>query len=357
MAELREGRPSIAGSARVRLGHSELTVRPIGLGCMGMSQFYGAADDAESIATLRAAVDMGVDFFDTSDIYGAADVGARANIRGFGHNEHLIGNAIGGRRNEVVLATKFGARLNADRTRVIFDGRPEYVNAACEASLRRLGVETIDLYYYHRLDPNVPIEDTVGAMAELVQAGKVRSVGLSEVSPELIRRAHAVHPIAALQSEYSLWERRLERGITATCRELGITVVPYSPLGRSALTGALTPNSTFAPTDFRTTNPRFSATNLATNLRPVEALKRLSMQKGCKPGQLALAWLLAQPLDVVPIPGTKRKEYVRENLAATNIAISADEVAYLSEVFSPGSIIGARYDSAHAAGVDEPRDG
>jgi aryl-alcohol dehydrogenase-like predicted oxidoreductase len=310
---------------------------------MGMSQFYGAADDNESIKTLRAAIDLGVDFLDTSDIYGAADVWLGVSIRGFGHNERLIGQAIAGRRDGVVLATKFGAKLSGDHTQVVIDGRPEYVKSACEASLRRLGAEVIDLYYLHRLDPNVPIEDTVGAMADLVVAGKVRALGLSEVQTELIRRAHAVHAITALQSEYSLWERRVEGGITATCRELGITLVPYSPLGRSALTGALTPDTTFMGGDFRSTNPRFSAANLATNLQPVEALKALAGEKNCRPGQLALAWLLAQPVDVVPIPGTKRTEYVRENLAATNVAVSADEIAYLAEVFSPHRIVGERY--------------
>ncbi|OBG31633.1 aldo/keto reductase [Mycobacterium sp. E3198] len=344
--------PAIAGSARIRLGHSQLTVRPIGLGCMGMSQFYGAADDGESIATLRAAIDLGVNFLDTSDIYGAADIGSNVSVRGFGHNEQLIGQAIVGRRDEVVLATKFAARLSDDETQVVIDGRPEYVNSACEASLRRLGVEVIDLYYYHRLDRNVPIEDTIGAMAQLVGDGKVRTLGLSEVTPELIRRAHAVHPITALQSEYSLWERRVENGITATCRELGVTLVPFSPLGRSALTGAVTPDTTFGQGDFRAANPRFSAANLANNLQPVEVLKTLANEKQCRPGQLALAWLLAQPLDVVPIPGTKRAQYVRENLEATNVAVSADEVAYLAEAFSPSRIAGDRYASTYATYVE-----
>jgi aryl-alcohol dehydrogenase-like predicted oxidoreductase len=339
----------IAGTARVRLGHSELSVRPIGLGCMGMSQFYGAADDRESVETIRAAIDLGVDFIDTSDVYGAADVATAENPRGFGHNERLIGAAINGHRDDVVLATKFGAKVDGDG--VTFDGRPAYVSAACEASLRRLGTDVIDVYYCHRLDPRVPIEDTVGAMAELVAAGKVRALGLSEVGPDLIRRAHAVHPITALQSEYSLWERRVEQGITATCRELGITLVPFSPLGRSALTGALKAGDTFSSNDFRATNPRFSEENLETNLEPVAALADLATAKGCRPGQLALAWLLAQPLDVVPIPGTKRVEYVRENLATTSVAISADEVAHLSEIFAPGRIVGDRYTAAHQRAV------
>ena len=344
-------REGVAGSASMRLGHSDLVVRPVGLGCMGMSQFYGEADDRESVETIRSAIEFGVDFLDTSDVYGAADIATAKNVRGFGHNERLIAEAIRGRRAEIVLATKFGAKVDDRSAGVTIDGRPEYVRAACEASLRRLSTDVIDLYYCHRLDPDVPIEDTVGAMAELVNAGKVRALGLSEGGPDLIRRAHAVHPITALQSEYSLWERGVEQKITATCRELGITLVPFSPLGRSAVTGAVKPGDTFDSNDFRATNPRFSAANLATNLEPVAVLKELAAVKGCRPGQLALAWLLSQPLDVVPIPGTKRVEYVRENLAATTVAISADESAYLSKVFAPGRIAGDRYTAAHARSV------
>jgi aryl-alcohol dehydrogenase-like predicted oxidoreductase len=351
----RAGAPSteIAGSATVRLGHSELTVRPIGLGCMGMSQSYGPADDAESIATVRGALDLGLNFLDTSDIYGAADVTRGVPIRGFGHNEQLLGEALAGRHDEVVLATKFAAKLDPEQTRTLVDGRPEYVASACDASLRRLGVDVIDLYYCHRVDPKVPVEDTVGAMGELVAAGKVRAIGMSEVSPELLRRAHAVHPISALQSEYSLWERGVEAAILPTCRELGVTFVPYSPLGRAALTGALSGTASWGAEDFRSANPRFSSDNLSRNLEPVQALQALAEAKGCRPGQLALAWLLAQGTDIVPIPGTKRIAYVEENLAATNVPVSADEVSYLRQVFSPDRIVGERYAPVHAAHITD----
>lgn len=342
----------IAGSARLRVGHSDLSIRPIGLGCMGMSQFYGPIDDDQSVRTIRAALDVGVDFFDTADIYGGANVTVGDQNPGFGHNEALIGRAIAGRRNQAVLATKFGARVSADGRGVFIDGHPDYVVAACEASLYRLKVETIDLYYCHRLDPKVPVEDTVGAMGQLVQQGKVRAIGLSEVSPEQLRRAHAVHPISALQSEYSLWERAVEAEILPTCRELGITFVPFSPLGRSALTGAVHAETSFAQGDFRASNPRFAKDNLITNLVPIEALKVFAGYRGCRPGQIALAWLLAQPFAIAPIPGTKRIDFVRENSESTNVALSRDEVAYLASIFSPERIAGDRYastDPSHAA--------
>lgn len=347
----------ITGSARVRLGHTELSVRPIGLGCMGMSQSYGPADDDESTRTIRAGLDLGVNLLDTSDVYGASDATYGVPIRGFGHNEQLIGAAIAGRRHEVVLATKFSAQLNDRGDGIVIDGRPDYVKSACDASLRRLNTDVIDLYYYHRLDLKVPIEDTVGAMSDLVAAGKVRALGLSEVEADQIRRAHAVHPITALQSEYSLWERGLEKSILGACRELGITVVAYSPLGRSALTGALSGGATFVRGDLRATNPRFSTENLRVNLEPVEILKELAEQKDCTPAQLALAWLLSRPLDVVPIPGTKRVRYLQENAAATNIALSADEAAVLERAFAPERIIGDRYAPVHARNIPTAPEG
>ncbi len=339
----------IAGSARLRLGHSDLVVRPIGLGCMGMSQFYGPADDEQSVGTIRAAVDLGVDLIDTADIYGAAGAMQGAELRGFGHNEQLIGRAIADCREHVVLATKFAARPSEDGKSIVIDGRPDYVAAACEASLRRLGVEIIDLYYCHRLDPKVPVEETVGAMARLVEQGKVRAIGLSEVSAAHLRRAHAVHPLSALQSEYSLWERGVEAEILPTCRELGITFVPFCPLGRSALTGAVQASTSFDNRDYRATDPRFAEANLATNLAPVEALAALAGAKACRPGQLALAWLLAQPFDIVPIPGTRRVEHVRENAAASAVALSQEEIAHISMLFAPERIVGERYAPAHAA--------
>jgi aryl-alcohol dehydrogenase-like predicted oxidoreductase len=331
-----------APRAEITLGHSELRIFPIGLGCMGMSQFYGEADSHQSVETIRAAIDLGVNFFDTSDIYGAAQAFYGQVGPGFGHNEELLGRAIRGRRDGLVLGTKFGGKLSA-AGRVVFDGSAEYVARACEASLRRLGTDHIDVYYYHRLDPTVPIEETVGAMAELVKQGKVRAIGLSEMEPDILRRAAAVHPISALQSEYSLWERRIEAEILPTCRELNITLVPYSPLGRAALTGRLSAGTTFPDDDFRSTIPRFSGENLDHNLRLVQGLAASAHEKGCTPGQIALAWLLAQPHDVAPIPGTKHKSYVTENAAASAVALSADDIAALNEMFDPSLLQGARY--------------
>jgi aryl-alcohol dehydrogenase-like predicted oxidoreductase len=327
-----------------RLGASLLTVFPVGLGCMGMSQFYGESDRDECIRTIRTALDLGVSLLDTSDVYGAADAIHGQSIRGFGHNETLIGEAIRDRRGEVVIATKFGARQTADGG-IVLDGRPEYVKSACDASLARLAVTHIDLYYAHRRDPDVPVEETVGAMADLVAAGKVRAIGLSEVSADELRRAHAVHPITALQSEYSLWERSLESGVIPVCQELGITLVPYSPLGRAMLAGRFDPHTTFDRSDFRSTIPRFQGANFEMNLGLVEALRAFAAARGHTPGQIALAWLLAQPVSLVPIPGTRRVAYLRENVAAAAIQLTPDEVSELEVLFAPGAASGARYAS------------
>lgn len=328
--------------ARITLGHTDISIRPIGLGCMGMSQFYGDADEEESVATIHAAIDAGIDFFDTSDIYGAAGAATGQPQKGFGHNEELLGRAVRGLRDQVVLATKCGVRL-APEGGVTVDGRPEYVAAACEASLRRLGVDHIDLYYCHRLDPTVPVEDTVGAMADLVTAGKLRAIGLSAVGPDLLRRAAAVAPISALQSEYSLWAREVEQEVLPTCRELGITFVPYSPLGRAALAGRFTTGTSFSSDDFRSTLPKFQEENFAENLRLVEGLKAFADERGHAPGQIALAWLLAQPYDIAPIPGTKRAAYARQNVAATAVPLSADDIAFLAGLFEPAQVRGGQY--------------
>ncbi|GAA4592296.1 aldo/keto reductase [Planotetraspora phitsanulokensis] len=328
--------------ARITLGHTDISIRPIGLGCMGMSQFYGDADEDESVATIHAAIDAGIDFFDTSDIYGAASAATGQPQKGFGHNEALLGRAVRGVRDELVLATKFGARL-APEGGVAFDGRPEYVAAACDASLRRLGIDHIDLYYCHRVDPTVPIEDTVGAMADLVTAGKVRAIGLSAVGPDLLHRAAAVAPISALQSEYSLWAREVEQEVLATCRELGITFVPYSPLGRAALAGRFTSGTALSGDDFRATLPKFQEENFEHNLRLIEGLQAFAAERGHAPGQIALAWLLAQPYDIAPIPGTKRAAYARQNAAATAVPLSADDIAYLADLFDPARVRGGQY--------------
>ena len=325
------------------LGRDGLVVSAVGLGCMGMSQMYGAADRDESIATIHRALDLGVTFLDTSDVYGD------------GHNEELVGEAIAGRREEVQLATKFSLARN-DRGGMDIDGRPENVRACAEASLRRLGVEEIDLYYQHRVDPRVPIEDTVGAMAELVQQGKVRYLGLSEASAASIRRAVAIHPIAALQSEWSLWTRDLESEVLGVAREHGIGIVPFSPLGRGFLTGAIRSPEDFGEDDWRRGHPRFTGEAFTANLRLVDAVRDMAAEKGCTPGQLALAWVLAQGDDVVPIPGTKRRSYLEENVGAAAVRLSDDDLARLSRIAPPGAAVGGRYvDSSYAYG-DSPEE-
>ncbi|TQF68846.1 aldo/keto reductase [Rhodococcus spelaei] len=313
---------------------SPLTVSTLGLGCMGMSEFYGTGDEDAGIATIRRALDLGVTLLDTADMYGPFV------------NEELVGKAVAGRRGDAVLATKFGNERRADGTRVGINGRPEYVVAACDASLRRLGVDHIDLYYQHRVDRSVPIEETVGAMAGLVTAGKVRHLGLSEAGPDTIRRAHAVHPITALQTEYSLFTRDLEDEILPTIRELGIGLVPYSPLGRGLLTGAITAESgAVGEGDLRRSDyfPRFRGDALATNLGLVDRVRALAAAKGVSPGQLALAWVLAQGQDIVPIPGTKRVKYVEENVDAAAVDLTADDLASLASAVPRGAVAGARY--------------
>ncbi|HUL54140.1 MAG TPA: aldo/keto reductase [Opitutaceae bacterium] len=326
----------------VKLGAQGAIVSRLGLGCMGMSEFYGARNDAESAATILRALDLGVTFLDTADTYGIGD------------NEELIGKTIRGRRDEVFLATKFAnVRTKADPGRWSVSGRPEYVRAACDASLARLGVDHIDLYYQHRVDPQTPIEETVGAMAELVRAGKVRFLGLSEASPATIRRAHRIHPITALQTEYSLWERHVEQEILPTVRALGIGFVPYSPLGRGFLTGTITSTANLGAGDARAQRyPRFAAGALARNLALVQRLRAIAERKGVKPGQLALAWVLAQGDDIVPIPGTKRRTFLEENAAAAQIALTPGEAAELAAAIPPAEVVGDRYTEANMKYID-----
>jgi aryl-alcohol dehydrogenase-like predicted oxidoreductase len=317
------------------LGPKGPQVSAIGLGCMGMSEFYGVRDDAESIKVIHHALDAGLDFLDTADIYGPHT------------NEELVGKAIRGRRDEVFLATKFGiVRDPNDPARRGVNGRPEYLRAACDASLKRLGVEHIDLYYQHRVDPNTPIEETVGAMGDLVRAGKVRFLGLSEPSAKTIERAHKVHPITAVQSEYSLWTRDPEDGILQTCEKFGIGFVPYSPLGRGFLTGAIKSPDDFEDDDYRKHSPRFEGENFKRNLELVDKVRELAAGKGCTPAQLALAWVLAQGEHVVPIPGTKRVKYLDENIGAVAVKLDEDDLAAIDAAFPVDAAAGARYAEA-----------
>ena len=322
-----------------KMGNSDLNVSVIGLGCMSMSGTYGKSEDAQSIDVIHRAIDLGINFLDSSDMYG------------WGHNEELLGKALKGRRDKVVVTTKFGQVQNPDGKGNLVDGSPAYVARACDASLQRLGVDVIDLYYQHRVDPKVPIEDTVGAMSRLVERGKVRHLGLCEAAPATIRRAHAIHPLVSLQSEYSLLYRHPAEETLPSCRELGISYVAYAPLGRGFLTGRFHSTGDIAADDRRGQHPRFQDQNFAHNVALIHRIEEIAREKRAKPSQLVLAWLLAQGHDIVPIPGTKRRQYLEENLAALDVLLSPDDLERISEIMPPGSAAGSRYPDAQMKGV------